>query len=191
MRMMIRKFVLLFFVFSISVNSPVFSQSKKQLQIEVQAKLYNLSDERYKTVYGSGSVIPHLSFAYVCGLFEIRAETEYFKKTGKMTLSADEVILVIFPVTLGTRFRFFKSRYTPFIGAGVGIYMYKETVPPRLDSVSGSTLGVHTEVGFSFLVIRKIDINLNVRLISAKVKNTEVNLGGFCFGFGLAYNVLW
>ena len=188
--MMIRKFVLLFFVFSISVNSPVFSQSKKQLQIEVQAKLYNLSDERYKEVYGSGSVIPHLSFAYGSGLFEIRAETEYFKKTGEMTLSADEVILVIFPVSLGTRFRFFKWKFTPFIGAGIGIYMYKETVPPRLDGVSGSTLGIHAEVGFNFSAIKKIDFSLNARIISAKVKNTEVNLGGFCVEFGLAFNLL-
>ena len=185
-----KKYLLLFLALSLIVSGPVFSQSKKQLKIEAQVKLFNLSDERYKEVYGSGSIIPNLSLTYGSGLFEIRAETEFFNKIGEMTLSQDEVKLVIFPICLGTRFKFSQLKIKPFIGAGLGYYKYEETLPPRLDNVSGSTIGFHAEIGFYFVATKKIDIDLNVRLISAKVRNSEVNLGGLCIGFGFVFNLL-
>jgi hypothetical protein len=189
-RMYKKRYLLFFLALLLCVIRPVFSQSIKQLKIEAQVKLYNLSDERYKKVYGSGSVIPNFSMTYGGGLFEIKAETEYFKKQGKMTLSGEEVTLVIFPISFGTRFKFLKSKFKPFIGAGIGLYRYKETLPPRLDDVSGSTVGFYAEIGFYFMTFKKIDIDLNAKFISAKVKNTEVNLGGLSIGFGIAFNLL-
>ncbi|MCG2814324.1 MAG: hypothetical protein L6425_00030, partial [Candidatus Aminicenantes bacterium] len=58
------------------------------------------------------------------------------------------------------------------------------------ESVSDSTVGFHGEGGFCFTLSRKIDIDLNLRLYTAKTRGTDINLGDFSIGMGFAYYFL-
>ena len=153
---------------------PALSKSKTILKVEGQAKFYKLSNELYKEVYGSGSVMPAISLAFGNNHYEVRAETGLFNKTGAMTKSKESVKLRINPITIGARIKFLKTKLRPYIGAGVGLYLYKETLPARFESVSDSTMGFHGEGGFCFALSRKIDIDLNFRLYLGKITSVRL-----------------
>ena len=81
------------------------------------------------------------------------------------------------------------SDFTPYLGAGVDIFLYKEE--SHISSISGLTTGFHMEGGvyyrpplFEFIKIRAV---LRVSRAVAKENNIKVNLGGLELGLGLLY----
>lgn len=183
-------FTFLIGTFVFLAANQAFSQTTAQLKFGCQVKQYNLSDERYQRVYGSGTVMPSLSLSFGKRLYEFRLETEFFRKTGNMTVTREEVKLSITPIIVGGRFKFFNFKLKPYIGAGIGFYVYKESLPERFEEVSGVSEGFHAELGLDYSLSNRISFNFNVRFITAKIKDTEVNLGGISIGFGAAYNFL-
>lgn len=149
---------------------------------------YSVTESIYKDVYGKGTLMfgGALSYEPIRRL-EFRAEANYFRQKGEMTISKEEIALTIIPITLGARIRFIEiNRLNPYIGAGVDFYSYTEELPDRFDDVSEHTTGFHVEGGFYVDAIQSLYLDVNIRYIKADTKpfDETVKLGGIRAGIG-------
>jgi len=151
---------------------------------------YALTDPIYKDVYGSGGMMFGGSLSYdFLKKFELRAEYNYFQKTGKMTFIKEDVTLTLTPIILGVRFHILDKNVSPYIGAGLGILLYKEKLPERLEQVSEKTISYHFEGGSYLNLTQKLFIDLNIRYALAPTQpfNEKIRLGGLRAGIGIGY----
>lgn len=152
---------------------------------------YSVTDSIYKDTYGKGNLMFGCSLSYeVIRKLELRAEANYFRDKGGMTKTKEEITFTIIPIVLGVRYKVLElNRLSPYLGAGVDFYFYKEDVPPRFEDVLDSTTGFHIEVGSYVNVIHGFYLDLNVRYIRANAKSDDetIKLGGFRAGIGMGY----
>ena len=151
---------------------------------------YSLTDPIFKDIYGSGGMMFGGSLSYVLKKFELRAEYNYFHKTGKMTLTQEDVTLTLTPIILGMRFRILGQKVSPYIGAGVGTLPYKEKLPERLEHVSERATSLHFEGGGYVNLKHKLFMDLNIRYAWAPTQpfSEKIQLGGVRAGIGIGYS---
>jgi opacity protein-like surface antigen len=151
---------------------------------------YSVADSIYKDTYGSGNLIYGGSLSYdLWRNFEIRGEVGYFRDKGKMTLTKEEIKLSLIPVVIGIRAKLVKTKkLSPYLGAGVDFYSFKEKA--RLGDTSGSTIGFHIEGGNYIALGRRFQVDLNLRYVKADAKpfDETIRLGGWRAGVGIGYS---
>ena len=154
---------------------------------------YAISDFLFKDLYGTGNFMfgGHVSFEII-DKYEIRGEVNYFRDTGEMPITGEEIKFTFMPIVLGIRYKVLKvSIISPYLGAGVNFISYKEYVPDRFENVSESTTGYHIEAGSYINMTGRFYIDINVRYIKADVEpfDEKIKLGGFRagLGFGISF----
>jgi opacity protein-like surface antigen len=151
---------------------------------------YSVADSIYKDTYGSGNLIYGGSLSYdLWRNFEIRGEVGYFRDKGEMTLTKEKIKLSMIPVVIGMRAKLVKiKKLSPYLGAGVDFYSFKERA--RLGDTSGSTTGFHIEGGSYIALGRRFHIDLNLRYVKADAKpfDETIKLGGWRAGVGAGYS---
>ena len=153
---------------------------------------YAVTDSIFKDIYGPGNIMFGCSLSYeLIHKAELRAEVNYFRDRGEMSISQEEITMNIIPIVLGIRIRIkdIKS-YSPYVGAGICFYSYREELPERFEDVSESTIGFHVEVGSYVDITHRFFLDLNVRYINAADKpfDETIKLGGFRAGIGIGYS---
>src|SRR4030042_6549138 len=151
---------------------------------------YSVADSIYKDTYGSGDFIYWGSLSYdLLRSFEIRGEVGYFKDKGQMTLTREEIKFSMIPVVIGMRVKLVKiKKLSPYLGAGVGFYSFKERA--RLGDTSDSTTGFHIEGGSYIALGQRFHIDLNLRYVKADAQpfDETIKLGGWRAGVGVEYS---
>ena len=174
----------------------IMSLSQMALAVDHKAggnlAFYAVTDSLYKDVYGTGNLMfgAFLSFEFMKRL-ELRAEANYYKDAGEMTVSKEEIKFTLIPLVAGIRFKLINSKISPYLGAGIDFCYYKEALPERIEDVSESKLGFHGELGTYLKVTHNLFLDLNIRYLKLDVKplNETVKLGGIRagVGFGIAF----
>jgi len=151
---------------------------------------YSVADSIYKDTYGSGNLIYDGSLSYdLLRHFEIRGEVGYFKDKGKMTLTREEINFSMIPVVIGMRAKLVKiKKLSPYLGAGVDFYSYKER--SRLGDTSESTVGFHIEGGSYIALGQRFHMDFNLRYVKADAQpfDETIKLGGWRAGIGVGYS---
>lgn len=183
-----KKIIVLFtglFIF-MSLSHPAFSQ---RFKAGGALNYYTVTDSIYKDIYGSGNLMFGGSLSYeVLKKLEIRAEANYFKQKGEMTISQEDITLTIMPIVLGARIRFIElNKLSFYLGAGIDFYSYKEELPDRFEDVSESTTGYHLEAGTYLNIFQRVYLDVNFRYIKADTKlfDETIKLGGIRTGIGI------
>ncbi len=151
---------------------------------------YAVADSLYKDAYGSGSFMVGGFIGYDLNkFFELRGEVGYFRDTGEMTLTGEEIKFSIIHVVVGMRFKPLKIRnLNPYLGAGFDFYFFKEKA--SLGDTSDSTTGFHVETGTTIALGRRFHVDLNLRYVKADATpyDETVRLGGWRTGIGVGYS---
>jgi opacity protein-like surface antigen len=172
--------------FLICSTSQTFAEG---FRIQGSLYYYSVGDSIYKDTYGKGTFMLGGSLSYkVVQKFELRAEANYFQDKGEMTFTKEDITFSVLPIVLGLRIQFMKiKKLSPYFGAGIDIYFYKENLPDRYEDVSDSTTGFHVEVGTYITVTKRFYFDVNVRFIKADAKpfDEKIKLGGIRAGIGI------
>jgi len=161
------------------------------VRVGASVNYYAVSDSNIKSIYGSGNSMV-AGFLSV-GLFrkiELGAEANYFRAKGKMTLTEEEISLVLMPFVLRARYRIADfGRFSPYFGAGLAYFSYKENLPSRLGNVSETAVGELGEAGCYCQFGKRLFLDVNVRYIICETKPFEesIKLGGLRAGLGIGY----
>jgi opacity protein-like surface antigen len=151
---------------------------------------YSVADSIYKDTYGSGDFIYGGFLSYdLLRSFEIRGEVGYFKDKGQMTLTREEIKFSMIPVVIGMRVKLVKiKKLSPYLGAGVDFYSFKERA--RLGDTSDSTTGFHIEGGSYIALGKRFHLDFNLRYVKADAKpfDETIKLGGWRAGLGMGYS---
>ena len=119
-----------------------------------------------------------------------RVEGAYSKTDGNMTLKRDPISFTAMPLKVGLRYLFnpfWKETLEPYLGFGVGLVFYKEELPQRFDTISGSEAGSHIELGTLVHIGDRFFLDLNVRYNTLEIqpRDEAVNLPGLSTALGL------
>ena len=150
---------------------------------------YSLTGSIYRETYGPGNFCAAASLAYdLIKSLEIRGEVGFFKDTGEMTLTREEIRFSMLPVVIGMRVKPVAiRRLCPYFGAGVDFCFFKERA--RLGDTTDSTTGFHVEAGSYVALGRGFHLDINGRYVKANAKPLDetIELGGWRFGIGVSY----
>jgi opacity protein-like surface antigen len=163
----------------------------KGFQAGFSLNYYSPNDSFYKDTYGKGNFMFGGSLSYKTKIrLEFRAEVNYFRDKGEMTVTKEEIKFTIVPIVLGLRFKIIDKNLSPYLGAGIDFYSYKEKYPERFEDVSESTTGFHAEIGSYMNITPRIHLDLNVRYIKADAESFDekIKLGGLKAGIGIGYS---
>jgi opacity protein-like surface antigen len=153
---------------------------------------YSVEDPVFKDTYGQGNLMYGVSFSFeAIKKFELRAEANYFREKGEMTLTEEEITFTLRPVILGLRLKLVDvGLVSVYLGGGAGYYSYIENLPDRFENVEESTIGYHTETGVYVNVVPKFYLDFNVRysIANAKPFDETIKLGGFRAGIGFGFS---
>lgn len=160
------------------------------LKLGISASYHAAGDDLFKSIYGSGGMLPAASLAYGFKRFEIRAEAGFFAAKGAMTGSGEELHFQMIPLLFGARYEILGKGLRPYVGMGLGTLSYKEDYPERFEDVSGSCTLTYVEAGANYFVGKGLHLDLNARWSTAKAKSfnkESIDLGGLKAGMGIGY----
>lgn len=154
---------------------------------ELKTNYFTPSEQSFKDVYGSG-----MTYGAEIGItlwkgIGIWAGGDYFTKKGKMTFTEEETELQIIPLYGGIKFRLLKGGISPYIGLGIGYFLFKETNP--VGKVEEGDIGYIGQAGFLIKIAGALffDIKGSYSYCKAKPVDIEADLGGFKVGIGLGF----
>jgi len=192
--------------FILIMGEPLFSQSDEDTSQKEQRIVrpkntmagltigrVHIASDRYKEIFANPSTATGIEASYLfsskshhLGLtFEVRR----LSQAGHSTVTNQNTFFFLTPLTLTGKYMISLSDFTPYLGAGIDLFFYKEE--SHLSLVSGSTPGFHMEGGiyynpplFGFIKIRAA---LRISRAIAKESDIKINLGGLEFGLGILY----
>lgn len=155
--------------------------------LEARGAYFQPTDGAFKDIYGSGTTFGGEVGFGLRGNLSLWLSGDFFTKTGKLTFTGEETKIQITPACAGVQFRFSASRLSPYVGAGVGYFQFKETNP--IGEVKEGNLGFVGKAGLSFDLGTAFFLDLQAKYSYCKVKPQEVeaDLGGFQAGLGLGF----
>jgi opacity protein-like surface antigen len=143
---------------------------------------FSPSDENFKTIYGSGSVLGGEFRVHIVNGFFASLEGGSFKKTGALTVTQEETTMSLYPIDAMAIFHplifhALSGDVLPYVGAGVAVCKYTEE----------NIIGTVDKWGFGFAVCggvtahwRFLGLDARLKYSSIKVKplEDEAGLGG-------------
>ena len=151
----------------------------------LRAGYFLASDAAYKDVYENGLVFGgevRVGGQSLAGW----VEGNYRSATGKTTYTEEETKMSVLAFEGGALYRFEAGMISPYFGAGLGMYMFKESNEP-MGEAKQSKLGfcglggVAVGLGSSFI----LDARLKYSTCSMKPADFDINVGGLTLGIGL------
>jgi hypothetical protein len=144
---------------------------------------YHISDNRYGNIYGKSNFIygGFVTFEII-NKFEIIGSYRTFSKNGKENYP--DASFKLSPISFGIRYLIIPREYEPYSGMGISSAKYQDKTPYY--EVSETKTAYYVEGGIYISQIKHLIFDLNFKYIALKVQpfDTEINLGGFEFGFG-------
>jgi len=160
-----------------------------KFSITIGAGVKNITEEIFKTVYGSNNIAFSIDLAYKLGrTLEMFVHTDYFKADGELAFDPKATTLTVFPAEAGLRMVLGKSKVKPYLGLGAGYYMLKEE--NFIGKVDDNSIGFFGEGGLR-VYFGKIflDLKLKYNQLKYDVTGTEIDLGGLSYfgGIGISF----
>ena len=162
------------------------------LSLQAKASYFFPSDTYFKSIYGSAPTFgAKVAYDLAIGL-GLWADVEFYSKTGTTDVTGDTSMagettkLRLVPVTAGVRYVFLPGGFvSPYLGAGIGLFQYKET--NSIGTVSKSDIGFTAQAGVLVRLGRTVFVDLQGSYSSCKVNpaGVEAELGGIKAGLGL------
>lgn len=154
------------------------------------AGMRSVSESLFEDVYGKNNVAFAVDLGFDLGTsIQVFFHTDYLSKEGQLTFTLENTKFTLIPLELGARFLFGKNKFKPYLGAGLGYYMYKEE--NVIGTVDEKKFGFFGEGGLRFLVGRSFFIDLKLKNVFLKVDGAQgsINLGGFAYmgGIGIVF----
>ena len=143
---------------------------------------FSPSDEIFKSVYGSGSVLSGEFRVHVVNGFFASLEGGSFKKTGALTLTQEVTTMTLLPIDAMVIFHALSGSVMPYVGAGGAVCKYSEE----------NVIGTVDKWGFGFVAcggvtarwrFLGIDARVKYSLIKVKPLEDEAGLGGLTLSF--------
>lgn len=168
---------------------------KKMMALGFSLGYLTLQDPAFAETYGEGGIFFKGEYSLYLPLktknVDIWTGFTYFEKTGKTSITQEDLTMKITNLSLALRYLRMFSKFTPFVGAGIDYIVYKEILPEDyiIGSVGGSDLGFHIQGGTYFDVRPNLSLKVHVKYLWSKtdVDGMEVNLGGVEYGAGLVF----
>lgn len=161
------------------------------LRIGASAGYSFVTGALFKELYGRGAPLVGGSLSLEFDKnFELRAEFNYVRLKGHMSLSNEDIALTMRPLVFAFRFRLVSGKFGPYIGSGINFIPYKEEYPGRIGDYSNSKAGIQLEGGSYIFLGPRIFLDLNFRYVFANVVQPlgdMIKLGGIRAGLGVGY----
>ena len=159
------------------------------VRIGASGNYYIVTDSVFRDAYGSGGLMVGGTVTLeIMKKLNLLVEANMIKLNGQMTISKEDIAFSLTPIGVGARFLLSDNgNFRPYAGAGADLCLYKETLPPRFGDSSGSTVGLHGEVGAYFELGLRLYVDVNVRylLVSAKSEGEAFKMSGVKAGIGI------
>lgn len=171
------------------------SPAVKMMAIGFSAGFQTLQDSAFTESYGEGGVFFKGEYSFYLPLksrnIDIWTGFSFFEKTGKTTITQEDLTLKMTNLSLALRYLHTFSKFRPFIGAGIDYVVYKEYLPEDylIESVGGSELGFHLQGGTYFDPLPYLSLKVHIKYLwcTATENDVDVSLGGVEYGGGLVF----
>ncbi len=171
-------------------------EGMKSSRFSVGGGAYFMQDAVFKEVYGDSAWVFFGEYSYRLPFLlnrhiEIGVEYRFLSDKGKLTVTKEEVDLVISDFTFSLRYLFDLKRFIPFIGPGLDYMMYKEKYPPTfpISSTKGSVLGYSFQGGCYYDFSSSLGAKLCVKYSHAQTEEglVKADIGGIGIKAGLTF----
>jgi membrane fusion protein (multidrug efflux system) len=185
---------------------------KNRYILGVTFERFTINDKNMREYYSNWfQHIPGLEISYqAVDKIDIWASAKYYTVKRSTDFFEDIVRFTLIPFSLGVRFRPIKSgSFEPFVGAGINVYYYAETITgvAALENTSGLAFGFHGQGGTYFyfgpsflksifskhnrsllgeIFVKYNIVNKTLAEALPEEEGNKINLGGFEMGLGLA-----
>ena len=160
-------------------------QGDKFSMFLVRAGYFLASDSAYTDVYSNGLVFGgelRLGGESLAGWLE----GNYRSATGKTTYTEEETKMSVLAIEGGALYRFKAGTISPYLGAGLGYYMFTETNEP-MGEAKKSQLGFCGFGGVAMVIGKSIVLDGRVKYSNCSMTpaDFDINIGGITVGLGL------
>jgi len=143
------------------------------------------SDSAFKPIYGNGVVFGgelRLGGRRITGWLE----GNYRARTGKFSFTGEQTKVNVLAIEGGALYKIKSSNIMPYVGAGLGYYMYKETNQP-IGEAKKSNIGFCVVGGASMRVLKSLALDCRIKYSTCSMQPAEykINIGGLTFGLGI------
>ena len=194
MRQSIKAFILITFIIGtfLTCTAPLSADS---FSAGIFGQYRWVDNDLFNDTYGNAITQYGLCLDYrFASHWSARIEGSYSKTNGVMTLKQDPIAFTAIPLKASLRYMFtpfWKHTLEPYLGLGVGMVFYKEDLPERFDTISGSEPASHIELGALIHINDTIFLDLNVRTNTLEIQPNDnaVNLPGLSTALGLSLTI--
>ena len=143
------------------------------------------SDTAFKDIYGNGVVFGgelRIGGKRIAGWLE----GNYRARTGEFSFTGEETKVNVMAIEGGALYRIMPGDISPYVGAGIGFYMFNENNEP-IGEAKQSKIGFCGAAGVSVIVAKLLvlDCRLKYSTCSMKPADYDINIGGLTMGIGL------
>ena len=157
--------------------------------IEVKGGYFFPSDSYFKEIYGEGITYGAEIGANLLPWAGLWAGGDYFSGRGKMTFTGEDTRLQIIPVYGGIKFFLPNSNLSPYIGGGIGYFMFQESTP--VADVNDGDIGYIGQIGVLVKVWDRFFLDIKGSYTFCEVKPLDISaeLGGLhiCLALGMEF----
>jgi opacity protein-like surface antigen len=150
-----------------------------------RAGYFLASDSAYKDIYGNG---PVFGLELRIGKDKLAGwlEGSYRSATGKSSFTKEETKVSVLGVEGGALYRFMAGALSPYLGAGLGYYSFKESNTFIGEAAKGG-VGFCALGGASYFVTSSIVLDARIKYTSCSMKpaDFDINVGGLTVGAGV------
>jgi opacity protein-like surface antigen len=150
-----------------------------------RAGYFLASDSAYKNIYGNGLVYGlelRIGKKKLVGWLE----GSFRSRTGKSSFTQEETKVSIIGVEGGALFRILTGSFSPYLGAGVGYYFFKES-NAFIGEASKNGIGFCVLGGASYSVSSWLVLDSRIKYSTCKMRpaDFDINIGGLTIGLGI------
>jgi opacity protein-like surface antigen len=143
------------------------------------------SDSDFKNIYGNGAVFGgelRLGGKRIASWLE----ANYRWRTGKFSFTGEETKVNVMSLEGGALYRIMSGNIWPYVGAGIGYYMYNEKNVP-LGEAKQSKIGFCAAAGVSAIIAKLLvlDFRFKYSVCNMKPADYDINIGGLTIGMGM------
>ena len=148
---------------------------------------FQASDSAFKDIYGNGAVFGgelRLGGRRIVGWLE----GSYRERAGKFSFTGEKTKVKVTAIEVGALYRIIAGNISPYAGAGIGYYMFKESNDPIGTAEQGKigfcgAFGVSLIIGRSFV----LDVRGKYSTCAMKPADFNINVGGITLGVGAGF----